>query len=146
MNPTIALRVVVASMALVLQAALPAWGANTLPAQTLQFWQCMIQLDGTGLAIPTTVTETKFLTTNTKKQCPGNTSVGGGTASISIQCTTEDPVPGWSGGAKNTKNFPCQIYRPVCGLPAPAFVPTSDSQLSCNSNGICTLKCTASGG
>jgi hypothetical protein len=146
MNSTIAMRISVlmttvvgASLAGCQAPAQQNVAAQILPAQALEGWACTIDLNAAGIKVPPGVTDSKFVTTRTSRQCPGNTSTG-----MSIECTIAEPVPGWSGGDQSVQNFECQMFRPVCGLPPPVFVTTFDSEMSCDAEGICTMKCSFS--
>ena len=145
MNSTIAMRISVLMTTVVGAACAgcqaPAQqdvAAQILPAQALEGWTCMMDLNAAGIKVPPGVTDTKFATTRTSKRCPENTSTG-----MSIECTIAEPVPGWSGGAQSAQNFECQMFHPVCDLPPPVFVTTLDSQMSCDADGNCTMKCTS---
>jgi hypothetical protein len=134
MNSACALRLL-AWVSILLGATLP---GQARTQQVLENWQCTIDLTAAGIEVPPGVTATQLITTLTSKQCPGSTN-----KSLSIHCQTEEPVEGWSGGAQSVADFECQIFRPVCDLPPPAFVTTTRSKMLCDAAGVCTLDCSA---
>lgn len=132
-TPTLGLLAAAAMLAL----AGPAFAQEA--AQTKENWQCKVDIRVLpSIADDAPEEDTVFYTTNTRKQCPGNTSTSGGTAQVTIDCDT--PVPNWTGGAENTSGFECTIYRAPCGLPG--LLSTDDTSLQVNAQGIAKLRCT----